>query len=212
MIEQNFIDAKNEEFWNTITHFAGLILAIIGTPFLFFYNTHTSSLSIFSLCLFSVGLLLVYGSSTTYHRVSGINLKRKLQILDHISIFYLILGSYAPVCLITLYDYSGLLIFSAVLIIAIIGTILKIFYTGRLEFLFLFFYLATGWLILIDIETLFEIINTKAKVLLMAGGVSYSVGMLFYAFDKIKFFHSIWHMFVLFGSIFHYTMILIYII
>ena len=120
MVERNFIDAKNEEFWNTITHFAGLILAIIGIPFLFFYNTHISSLSIFSLCLFSVGLLMVYGSSTSYHRVSGINLKRKLQILDHISVFYLILGSYAPVCLITLYDYSGLVIFSAVLIIAII--------------------------------------------------------------------------------------------
>ena len=212
MIERNFVDINNEEFWNTVTHLIGLILAIIGIPFLFFFNTHISSLSIFSLCLFSIGLLMVYGSSTTYHRVSGINLKRKMQVLDHISVFYLILGSYAPVCLITLYDYSGLLIFSAVLIIAIIGTILKIFYTGRLEFLFLFFYLATGWLILIDIETLFEIINTKAKVLLVAGGVSYSVGILFYVFDKIKFFHSIWHMFVLFGSIFHYTMILIYVI
>tara|TARA_B100000886_G_scaffold278476_1_gene202495 strand:+ start:228 stop:866 length:639 start_codon:yes stop_codon:yes gene_type:complete len=212
MIDRNFVDINNEEFWNAVTHFIGLILAIIGIPFLFFFNTHASSLSILSLCLFSIGLLMVYGSSTTYHRVSGINLKRKMQVLDHISVFYLILGSYAPVCLITLYDYSGLLIFSAVLIIAIIGTILKIFYTGRLEFLFLFFYLATGWLILIDIETLFEIINTKAKFLLMAGGVSYSVGILFYAFDKIKFFHSIWHMFVLFGSIFHYTMILIYII
>ena len=135
-----------------------------------------------------------------------------MQVLDHISVFYLILGSYAPVCLITLYEYSGLLIFSAVLIIAIIGTILKIFYTGRFEILFLFFYLAMGWLILIDIETLFEIINAKAKFLLVAGGVSYSVGILFYAFDKIKFFHSIWHMFVLCGSIFHYTMILFYII
>ena len=212
MIEENFTDINNEEFWNTVTHFIGLILAIIGIPFLFFFNTHISSLSIFSLCLFSIGLLMVYGSSTTYHRVSGINLKRKMQVLDHISVFYLILGSYAPVCLITLYDYSGLLIFSAVLIIAIIGTILKIFYTGRLEILFLLFYLAMGWLILIDIETLFEIINTKAKVLLVAGGVSYSVGILFYVFDKIKFFHSIWHMFVLFGSIFHYTMILIYVI
>ena len=129
---------------------------------------------------------MVYGASTSYHRVSGINLKRKLQILDHISVFYLILGSYAPVCLITLYDYSGLLIFSAVLIIAIIGTILKIFYTGRLEVLFLFFYLAMGWLILLDIGTLFEIINTKAKVLLVTGGVSYTVGILFYVFDKIK--------------------------
>ncbi len=144
--------------------------------------------------------------------MSEANLKRKLKIIDHISIFYLILGSYAPVCLITLYDYSGFFIFSSVLIIAIIGTILKIFYTGRLEILFLLFYLTMGWLILIDIRTLFDIINTNAKVLLVAGGVSYTIGVLFYAFDKIKFFHSIWHAFVLAGSIFHYSMILFYII
>ena len=212
MIERNFIDINNEEFWNTVTHFIGLILALIGIPFLFFYDTHFSGLSVFSLSLFSIGLLLVYGSSTLYHRVSETNLKRKLKVLDHISIFYLILGSYAPVCMITLYNYSGIFIFSAVLIIAIIGTILKIFYTGRLEILFLFFYLTMGWLIVIDIGTLFNIIETNAKTLLVAGGVSYTIGVLFYAFDKIKFFHSIWHIFVLMGSIFHYSMILIYII
>ena len=155
---------------------------------------------------------MVYGSSTIYHRVSEANLKRKLKILDHISVFYLILGSYAPVCLITLYDYSGLFIFSAVLIIAIIGTTLKIFYTGRLEILFLLCYLTMGWFIIIDIQILFEIISAKAKVLLIAGGISYTFGVLFYAFDKIKFFHSIWHVFVLAGSIFHYSMILFYII
>ena len=106
MLERNFIDINNEEFWNTVTHFIGLILALIGIPFLFFYNTHFSSLSIFSLSLFSFGLLLVYGSSTIYHRVSEASLKRKLKVIDHISVFYLILGSYAPVCLITLYDLS----------------------------------------------------------------------------------------------------------
>ena len=212
MIERNFIDTNNEEFWNTVTHFIGLILTLIGIPILFFYNTHFSGLSIFSLSLFSIGLLLVYGSSTIYHRVSEKNLKRKLKVIDHISVFYLILGSYAPVCLITLYDYSGLLIFFSVLIIAIVGTILKIFYTGRMEILFLLCYLAMGWFIIIDIQTLFEIINTKAKLLLVAGGISYTVGVLFYAFDKIKFFHSIWHVFVLAGSIFHYSMILFYII
>lgn len=212
MIERNFIDTNNEEFWNTVTHFIGLILTLIGIPFLFFYNTHFSGLSIFSLSLFSIGLLLVYGSSTIYHRVSEKNLKRKLKVIDHISVFYLILGSYAPVCLITLYDYSGLSIFFSVLIIAIIGTILKIFFTGRMEILFLLCYLAMGWFIIIDIQTLFEIINTKAKLLLVAGGISYTVGVLFYAFDKIKFFHSIWHVFVLAGSIFHYSMILFYII
>lgn len=212
MIEENFTDINNEEFWNTVTHFIGLILAVIGIPFLFFYNTHFSSLSVFSISLFSIGLLLVYGSSTIYHRVSETNLKRKLKVFDHISVFYLILGSYAPVCMITLYDYSGMFIFSAVLLIAVIGTILKIFYTGRLEVLFLLFYLTMGWLIVIDIGTLFDIIETNAKTLLVAGGVSYTIGVLFYAFDKIKFFHSIWHIFVLMGSIFHYSMILIYII
>ena len=212
MIEENFTDINNEEFWNTVTHFIGLILAFLGIPFLFFYNTHFSSLSVFSISLFSIGLLLVYGSSTIYHRVSETNLKRKLKVLDHISVFYLILGSYAPVCMITLYDYSGMFIFSAVLFIAIIGTILKIFYTGRLEVLFLLFYLTMGWLIVIDIGTLFDIIETNAKTLLVAGGVSYTIGVFFYAFDKIKFFHSIWHIFVLMGSIFHYSMILIYII
>ena len=212
MIEGDFIDINNEEFWNTVTHFIGLILALIGIPFLFFYNTHISNLSLFSLSLFSIGLVLVYGSSTIYHRVSEINLKRKLKVLDHISVFYLILGSYAPVCLITLYDYSGLFIFSGVLIIAIIGTVLKIFYTGRFEILFLLCYLTMGWLIVIDIQTLFEIINTRAKFLLVAGGISYTIGVLFYAFDKIKFFHSIWHIFVLTGSIFHYSMILFYIV
>ncbi len=206
------MDTNNEEFWNTLTHFIGLILALIGIPFLFLYNTHFSNLSIFSLSLFSIGLLLVYGSSTVYHRVSETNLKRKLKVIDHISVFYLILGSYAPVCLITLYDYSGFFIFSAALIITIIGTILKIFYTGRLEILFLLLYLTMGWLIVVDIRTLFEIINFKAKVLLIAGGISYTIGVLFYVFDKIKFFHSIWHVFVLAGSTFHYSMILFFII
>ena len=212
MIVRNFIDINNEEFWNTVTHFIGLILALIGIPFLFSCNTRFSSLSVFSLSLFSMGLILVYGSSTIYHKVTEINLKRKLKVIDHISVFYLILGSYAPVCLITLYDYSGVFIFSAALIMTLIGTILKIFYTGRLEILFLLLYLTMGWLIVIDIRTLFEIISTKAKVLLIAGGVSYTIGVLFYAFDKIKFFHSIWHVFVLAGSIFHYSMILFYII
>ena len=212
MVERNFMDTNNEEFWNTLTHFIGLILALIGIPFLFLYNTHFSNLSVFSLSLFSIGLLLVYGSSTVYHRVSETNLKRKLKVIDHISVFYLILGSYAPVCLITLYDYSGFFIFSAALIITIIGTILKIFYTGRLEILFLLLYLTMGWLIVVDIRTLFEIINFKAKVLLIAGGISYTIGVLFYVFDKIKFFHSIWHVFVLAGSTFHYSMILFFII
>ena len=107
----NFIDTNKEEFWNTITHLFGLMLAIVGIPFLFIYDNELTYLSKLSLILFSLGLLLVYLSSTLYHYITDVKLKRKFQIFDHISIYYLILGSYAPVCLITLYNYSGLRFF-----------------------------------------------------------------------------------------------------
>ena len=133
----NFIDKNNEEFWNTITHLFGLVLAIVGIPFLFIYDNELTYLSRLSLILFSLGLLLVYLSSTLYHYITEIKLKRKFQIFDHISIYYLILGSYAPVCLITLYNYSGLRIFLIISLLAVTGTCIKIFSKKKLS-LFLY--------------------------------------------------------------------------
>ena len=108
-------DYKNEEFWNFLTHFKGLILSFLGIPFLFYCNNNITSLSLLALILFSFGLLFVYSSSSIYHFVINPKQKKKFKVLDHISIYYLILGSYAPVCLITLYNYSGINIFLAVL-------------------------------------------------------------------------------------------------
>jgi len=208
----NFINIKNEEFWNTITHFIGFILVLIGIPFLFYFDSGITPYSKLSIILFSVGLLLVYFSSTAYHYVNKIKIKKKLQIFDHVSIYYLILGSYAPVCLITLYNSSGVLIFLIVLFLAITGTFLKLFFSVKNEHISLLIYLVMGWLIIIDINTLFELINLKAKILLIASGVSYSLGVVFYYNDNIKFFHSIWHILVLIGSTLHYLFILFHII
>ena len=205
-------DYKNEEFWNVLTHFLGVIMSIIGIPFLFYFDNNITFLSTFSLILFSFGLLLVYLSSSTYHSVVNPNLKKRFQILDHIGIYYLILGSYAPVCLITLYEYSGINIFMAVLTLSIIGTLKKLFYTGKYEFISLLLYLAMGWLIIFDINTLFSLIDFNGKLLLTLGGASYTFGVIFYALDKIKYFHLIWHLFVLTGSVLHYFMVLFYII
>ena len=205
-------DYKNEEFWNVLTHFLGVILSIIGIPFLFYFDNNITFFSSFSVILFSFGLLLVYLSSSTYHFVVNPKLKKRFQILDHISIYYLILGSYAPVCLITLYEYSGINIFTAVLTLSIVGTLKKLFLTGKYEFISLLLYLAMGWLIIFDINTLFGLIDFNAKLLLIFGGVSYTFGIIFYALDKIKYFHSIWHLFVLTGSVLHYFMVLFYII
>jgi hemolysin III len=205
-------DYKNEELWNGLTHFTGVILAVIGIPLLFYFDNKITSLSTLSIILFSFGLLLVYSSSSVYHFVINPKLKKKFQILDHISIYYLILGSYAPVCLITLYEYSGINIFITVLILSIIGTLIKLFFTGRFQIFSLLLYLAMGWLIVIDINFLFELLNVEAKLLLIIGGLSYTLGTIFYSLDKIKYFHSIWHLFVLAGSVSHYLMILLYVL
>ena len=186
-------------------------MSMIGITFLFYFDNNITVLSTLSVILFSFGLLAVYSTSTIYHFVLNDKLKKRFQVLDHISIYYLILGSYAPVCLITLYDYSGINIFIAVLTLSLIGTLKKVFFTGKYEFISLLLYLAMGWLIIFDINSLFRLIDYNAKLLLIIGGVSYTFGVIFYAFSKIKYFHSIWHLFVLTGSVLHYFMIFFYV-
>ena len=111
---------KEEEFWNTLTHFIGLILSIIGLPVLLYYNQNLTDFSFQSILFFEFGMICLYSASTLYHYSTNLDLKRKFRVFDHVSIFYLIAGSYAPVCLITLHSDSGTKIFTAVLLIAII--------------------------------------------------------------------------------------------
>ena len=205
-------DFENEEFWNTITHFAGFILCLVGIPLLFYFNQNLTSLSLVACTLFSLGLLMVYGSSSAYHFVTDQRLKKKLRILDHISIYYLILGSYAPMCLIALYDSSGLTIFLTVLSLAVVGTIKKIFFIGKYGFISLFLYLLMGWMIIFYFRSFINLIDFRALVLIAIGGLFYTSGVVFYARDKKKYFHAIWHLFVLGGSLFHYLAVLLYII
>jgi hemolysin III len=203
--------SREEEFWNALTHFIGLLGSIIGISYLLFTNDVLPILSLSSILFFGFGLVSVYLSSTLYHYVSEPVLKEKLRIFDHISIYYLIAGSYAPVCLITLLDKSGIYIFIAVCIIAIFGTIFKLFYTGKFEKLSLGLYLLMGWVIVIDIKTLFEVLEFNAIILLALSGLSYTLGTIFYSMEK-KYAHTIWHLFVIGGSSFHFFFVLFYII
>jgi len=203
--------SKKEEFLNTLTHFFGLILTIIGIPFIFYFNNNHTEYSLFSIILFLFGLLSVYLSSTIYHYTKNNKLKSVFRKIDHISIFYLILGSYAPVCLVTLLDFSGITIFLIVFTLAIIGTILKVFFRGKIEKASLILYLVMGWLIISDISTLFSLIPIQGKILLAISGLSYTIGTLFYRSNK-KYAHTIWHLFVLSGSITHYFFVIRYII
>lgn len=205
-------ETKEEEFWNTLTHFVGLIFSLIGLPVLLYSDQGLTELSVLSILFFEFGLICVYSASTLYHYTSNVELKKKFRVFDHVSIFYLIAGSYAPVCLITLYNGSGKTIFITILAIALIGTIFKVFFTGKFDKLFLMLYLAMGWLIVLDFNGILNALDYNGIVLLVTSGLFYSLGTLFYSLQKMKYSHAIWHLFVLGGSASHYFLVLFYII
>jgi len=203
---------KEEEFWNTLTHFIGLLLSLGGLPVLLYYDQSQTALSSYSILFFGFGLILLYAASTVYHFTSNFKLKEKFRVLDHISVFYLIAGSYAPVCLITLYEGKGVSLFLAIIIITLLGTAFKVFYTGKFEKLSLLIYLAMGWLIILDFNTVLTLIEFKGILLMIFGGLLYSIGTIFYSLQKLKYAHAIWHVFVLGGSTSHYFLVLFYVI
>ena len=204
--------SNKEEFWNSLTHFTGIVLTLIGVPFLITQNSDLTKLELFSLLFFQFGLLFMYTSSTLYHYVQNIRIKKVLRVVDHISIYYLIAGSYAPVCLITLRDHSGIEIFLIVISLMLLGTLFKIFFTGKFEKFSLYLYLLMGWLIVIKIDELINLINFRGLLLVIASGLLYTIGTYFYSSKTIKYSHSIWHLFVLGGSVTHYFFILFYVI
>ncbi len=206
------MESKEEEFWNTATHFIGLIFSLIGLPILLYYNQDLTEFSLISILFFEFGMICVYTASTLYHYTTDLKLKKKLRIFDHISIFYLVAGSYAPVCLITLYNGSGLKIFISVFTIAILGTIFKIFFTGKYEKFSLFLYLAMGWLIVLDFNSILSLLSFNGLMLLLISGGFYSFGTIFYSLQKMKYSHAIWHLFVMAGSASHYFLVLLYVV
>jgi hemolysin III len=157
--------------------------------------------------IYGSSLLLLFFASSLYHFVSEPKYKRQLRKLDHISIYVLIAGTYTPICMSVLAESQGELIFILVWSIAAFGLILKLFFTGKFEKISLLLYLVMGWLVVLDIKTLYETINFEALLFLILGGVFYTGGIVFYVMHNLKYHHVIWHIFVLLGSVFHYLMI-----
>ncbi|MDT0556825.1 PAQR family membrane homeostasis protein TrhA [Patiriisocius hiemis] len=203
---------EREEKLNVVTHSIGFVLSVIGFVLLFVYMKLNTFESILAIVLYGSSLTTLYLSSSLYHYQKDPIKKLLFRKLDHISIYLLIAGTYSPVLLLALQDSLGWTLFYVVWGIAIVGSILKIFFTGRFEILSLLFYLVMGWLIVFDFSALKATVPIEAIYLLIAGGLAYTVGIVFYAIEKIPFNHVIWHLFVLAGSIFHYLFILLYII
>ncbi|MGB5270704.1 MAG: hemolysin III family protein [Eudoraea sp.] len=201
------IDYHKEEKLNAISHGIGIFLGIIGFYLPLKFDTQKTEYSTISLVVYSISIILLFLASTLYHYVSAQAVKMKLRVLDHICIYYLIAGTYTPVALITLEEGNGWLIFYTIWGIAIAGTILKLFFTGKHEVLSLILYLFMGWLIVFDLQNLLSNTSKTGLYLLMLGGFFYTTGIFFYAFKRIPYNHLIWHFMVLGGAISHWLYI-----
>lgn len=201
------ISYKTEERLHALSHGVGALLSCAGLYALLLQNSQKTPYATQSLLLYGISLILLFSASTAYHLVQHPKWKHRLRILDHISIYILIAGTYSPVCLITLESGNGWLIFYTVWGIAFLGTVLKLFFTGKFEYISLFLYLGMGWLIVIDLNSLVERTSTQGLLLLGAGGVWYTLGVLFYSIRRIPYNHLIWHFFVLGGAACHWIYI-----
>lgn len=201
-----------EERWNAWSHGLGTLLGVIGLFILLQKCNSDSTIDVFSVSVYGLSIIVLFLASTLYHSITNESRKHYFRIVDHISIYLLIAGTYTPVLLIMLPESKGWLLFWVVWGIALFGVILKLFFTGRFEIFSTLLYLVMGWLIVFDYTSLSNRMDDNGLHLLFAGGAFYTLGIIFYVFEKIPFNHVIWHIFVLGGAICHYLMILFFVI
>ena len=200
----HFYSAKEEKL-NVLTHGFGLLASIIAFPFLilkaFDFNGFWKPASFI---IYAFSLLILYAASTFYHAEKDPKKRRKLNIFDHASIYVLIAGSYTPFCLVALDSQLGWYMFLFVWFFALIGIILKLFFTGKFDKLSTAMYLLMGWQVVFFIKPLFASLSTEGLQLLIGGGVFYTIGAILYSIKKIPYNHAIFHVFVLLGSVSHF--------
>lgn len=203
---------KFEEKLNAWTHGFGALLGVAGLVLLISVKEHKTDWSLISVIVYGLSIIVLFSASAIYHSVSGDRRKHYFRIVDHISIYLLIAGTYTPVTLIALNKSLGWPLFWIVWTIAGFGMILKLFFTGKFEVMSTLLYLVMGWLIVFDFEALSKLIGPNGVALFVAGGAFYTLGILFYAIQRIPFNHVIWHLFVLGGAICHYLMIFFFVL
>ena len=203
-----------EERFNAISHGIAALASTVGFVLLVMLgNSSELSFTLFSAIVFGVSLVLLYTFSTIYHGARNEKTKKVFQILDHCGIYLLIAGTYTPVLLVSIGGTTGWVIFGVQWTVALIGIVIKIFYTGKYDLISTLMYAVMGWMIVLRWQDLVDAIPSSALTLLLAGGISYTVGIVFYLIGaRVNFSHFIWHLFVMAGSLFHYIMIVEYVI
>ena len=202
-----------EEIANTVTHGFGLFLSIVGFVFLVVMaSVRGDAWHIASSIVYGLSLVVLYAASTFYHGATSPGLKQVLQIVDHCCIYLLIAGSYTPFTLIVLRGNLGYGLFFFAWAFAFAGILLKVLFGKRFPAVSVISYLLMGWIGVFAVQPLLAALGFVPIILVVAGGMSYSLGVIFFAWKRIQHHHAIWHVFVLAGSIFHYLAIAIYVV
>ena len=197
---------------NAITHGIGAALAIVGAVYLIVISTRGSARLIVSCSVFAATLILVYICSTLYHSLVRTRARHVFHILDHSAIYLLIAGTYTPFCLVSLRSTLGWTIFGVEWGLAVAGIVFKSFAIDRFEVASALVYLAQGWVAVVAVVPLVHALGWHGLMWLGAGGLAYTLGIIFFALDRLRYFHALWHLFVLAGSISHYFGILFYVL
>lgn len=210
--EQNRQQTRAEEFANSISHGMALIAALIGTPMLIVDAVRNESIQfVVGSSVFCATVIILYFASAVYHALPSGKTKRVFRITEHSAIFLLIAGTYTPFTLGVLSGAWGWALFGVVWGIALVGVSLKAIYLASRPILFTSLYLLMGWVAVIAVKPFFASLPTKGLLLLIAGGLFYTVGVAFFATDsRLKYGHFIWHIFVMAGTLCHYFSVLWY--
>lgn len=205
--------SPTEERINILSHASGFFLAIWALVYLVIKaSVHGNAWHVVSFSIYGTSMILLYAASTTYHMAKKPKIRRRLKVFDHAAIYLLIAGTYTPFTLVTLNGAMGWTLFGIAWGLAVIGIILKLFFTGRFTLISTLAYVIMGWLIVIAIKPLANNLPEGGLFWLVLGGISYTVGAALYAIHKLKFNHAIFHLFVLFGSICHFITVYFYVL
>jgi hemolysin III len=205
--------SPREEKLNIISHAIGFVLSIIALVLLLMRAMALGNIwHIISVSIFGLSLMILYAASTLYHSAKQQKLRKRLKIFDHSAIYVLIAGTYTPFTLITLNSTKGWVIFGISWGMALIGIILKLFFTGKYKFISTLLYILMGWMIVFAIKPLMDSLPLEGLHWLFAGGVAYTIGAILYSIKKIKFNHAIFHILVLMGSFCHFYSVLFYVL
>jgi hemolysin III len=208
------MQTTGEEIANSITHGVGVILSIMGLVVLLYSAIiKGTTMHIVSISLYGSSLILLYVISTLYHALTNATAKKVFRRLDHISIYLLIAGTYMPLSLVILKGAVGWTIFGLQCGFCFTGISFKAIFGPKYSIVSALFYLFMGWMSIVAIKPIILAISIKGFMWIIAGGCFYTLGILFFAVDtKVAYFHTIWHLFVLAGSICHFIMIFLYVI